>query len=358
MEKPSQTKISYKGASLLMMLAVVTLIGGFIMPTMVIAASPVQELVSAGGNKHQAVEISLYGVVGQSSPLGAAENTAGKRLFSGNLLSADGIGAITPKDSDGDGTPDTEDDFPNNLNETIDSDEDGIGDNTDPDDDNDGTVDGEDDFPFDPNEDTDTDDDLIGDNSDPDDDNDNISDLEEDQGPNNGDGNNDGTLDSLQLNVTSLRIYDSQEYVTLISEPGTKLSQVEAAPNPSATDAPGEVVFTYGFFNFTISGFGSGTTTLTMNLPADASPNGYYKYGRTPNDAVDHWYSFLFDGTTGADISDNVITLTFMDADRGDDVLTADSLIIDLGGPTFAVPEDGGDGGGGGGACFIESLGI
>lgn len=40
-------------------------------------------------------------------------------------------------DSDGDGVPDTKDDFPNDPNETTDTDGDGIGDNADPDDDND-----------------------------------------------------------------------------------------------------------------------------------------------------------------------------------------------------------------------------
>jgi hypothetical protein len=349
MEKPFQTAIATKRTSLWVIAAVVALLAAFGMPSDTLADAIDQDLVSSGSSKQQTIAIRIYGVAGQSSPLGTAETPAGKRLFSGNLLSAAGIGASSPQDTDGDGTPDRDDDLPTNPNETVDTDGDG-----------DGTPDGEDDFPLDPDEAVDTDGDLIGDNADTDDDNDNISDQEEDQAPNNGDGNDDGFSDSLQAHVTSLRIYDGVEYVTLASEPGTTLTQVEAAPNPSPGDAPGDVAFTYGFFNFTISGIGSGPATLSMYLPAGTTPVGYYKYGRTPDNDADHWYDFMFDGTTGAEIDANVITLTFVDADRGDDVLTADSLIIDLGGPTFALPEDDGDGDGGGGSddCFIQSLGL
>ncbi len=52
-------------------------------------------------------------------------------------------------------------------------------------------------------------------------DNDDISDEEEDSGPNGGDGNNDGILDSQQSNVSCLRTYDDQHYVTLETPPGT-----------------------------------------------------------------------------------------------------------------------------------------
>ena len=73
-------------------------------------------------------------------------------------------------DSDGDGVVDSEDDFPQDANESVDSDGDGFGDNYDL-------------FPDDVNEWADFDGDGIGDNSDPDDDNDLYSDeLEESEG--------------------------------------------------------------------------------------------------------------------------------------------------------------------------------
>ncbi len=115
-------------------------------------------------------------------------------------------------DTDGDGTKDSEDAFPEDPTEDTDTDEDGIGNNEDPDDDGDGQTDEdelacgsnpldpssisvdtdgdgipdcldpdndgdgvpdeEDAFPLDPNEDTDTDNDGVGNNEDPDDDGD------------------------------------------------------------------------------------------------------------------------------------------------------------------------------------------
>jgi hypothetical protein len=69
-------------------------------------------------------------------------------------------------DTDGDGVADSEDAFPNDINESKDSDNDGVGNNADPDDDNDGYSDDEDAFPEDPTEWLDTDGDGIGDNAD------------------------------------------------------------------------------------------------------------------------------------------------------------------------------------------------
>ncbi len=79
-------------------------------------------------------------------------------------------------DSDGDGVPDDQDDFPNDPTETTDSDGDGVGDNADAfpndpgetaDSDGDGVGDNADAFPNDPGETADSDGDGVGDNSDP-----------------------------------------------------------------------------------------------------------------------------------------------------------------------------------------------
>ena len=78
-------------------------------------------------------------------------------------------------DSDGDGTPDDFDEFPNDANETTDSDEDGVGDNSDAfpddanethDDDDDGVGNNSDAFPQDPEETHDDDGDGVGNNTD------------------------------------------------------------------------------------------------------------------------------------------------------------------------------------------------
>jgi hypothetical protein len=71
------------------------------------------------------------------------------------------------EDSDGDGVPDSDDAFPVDPNESLDTDGDGVGDNADRDDDGDGYADDEDSFPLDPSEWVDSDGDGVGDNADP-----------------------------------------------------------------------------------------------------------------------------------------------------------------------------------------------
>ena len=81
-------------------------------------------------------------------------------------------------DADGDGVGDVCDNAPNVANsDQRDTDGDGQGDVIDTDDDGDGVPDTSDDFPLDASEITDTDGDLIGDNADPDDDNDGVLDT-------------------------------------------------------------------------------------------------------------------------------------------------------------------------------------
>ena len=79
-------------------------------------------------------------------------------------------------DRDGDGYDNTQDVFPDNDREWVDTDGDGLGDNFEVDDDNDGCLDATDLFPLNPNECSDADNDGIGDNADPDDNNDGFDD--------------------------------------------------------------------------------------------------------------------------------------------------------------------------------------
>ncbi|WP_233998345.1 choice-of-anchor U domain-containing protein [Pseudoalteromonas sp. T1lg48] len=85
--------------------------------------------------------------------------------------------ATETTDSDGDGVGDNSDALPNDPTETLDTDLDGIGDNADNDDDNDGVEDALDAFPLDASESIDTDNDGIGNNADTDDDNDGVEDA-------------------------------------------------------------------------------------------------------------------------------------------------------------------------------------
>jgi hypothetical protein len=155
--------------------------------------------------------------------------------------------------------------------------------------------------------------------------------------------------------------YDEESYVTLASPDDTTLSDVDSTEPPTNGDVPEDVDFSYGFFEFTINNVVD-STTVTLYLPEDADePATYYKYGPTPDDPTDHWYEFLYNGETGAEIDGNVITLYFVDGKRGDDDLTDNGVIVDQGGPGFPVsPETNNEtpsgGGGGGGGCFIGSL--
>ena len=94
----------------------------------------------------------------------------------------------------------------------------------------------------------------------------------------------------------------------------------------------------FGFINFTITGITpGGAVTVQLYLPAGTTVDTYYKYGKTPDNAIPHWYEFLFDGTTGAEISENIITLHFVDGNRGDNDITANGIIIDPSGPGIDI---------------------
>ena len=67
-------------------------------------------------------------------------------------------------------------------------------------------------------------------------------------------------------------------------------------------------------------------------MPPGEKPTTYWKYGPTPGEAA-HWYEFLYDGTTGAEFNGNIITLHFVDGQRGDDDTAADGSISDDGAP-------------------------
>ncbi len=190
----------------------------------------------------------------------------------------------------------------------------------------------------------------------------------QEMGPDGGDagydGNGDGVADNTQENVASLFTADLSTYVTLSSPAGTRIRAVSAEGNPSPADSP-DVDFPYGFFHFTVTGVvPGGATALSIHLPPGETVDEYYKYGPTPSEPTPHWYEFLFDGATGAEIAGNVITLHFVDGARGDDDLNAaNGEVVDIGGPGIAVAVQqpagstaGGNGGGGGGGCFVSTV--
>lgn len=170
------------------------------------------------------------------------------------------------------------------------------------------------------------------------------------------------TPDATPDNAESVSVNDGQDTIQFQSADGTTLTECSALDNPSPNDAPDNVEFPYGFFQFTISDIApGGSTVMTITLPAGAAPTTYYKYGPTPDNPVDHWYEFLHDGSTGAMINGNVITLYFIDGQRGDaDLDGTNGVIEDPGAPAVANTDSSAaaadSGGGGGGGCFITSL--
>jgi hypothetical protein len=106
------------------------------------------------------------------------------------------------------------------------------------------------------------------------------------------------------------------------------LSAVNEASLPAAGRP--NLIFPHGLFSFTITDLTpGGTASVTITLPS-AVPVGtqYWKYGPTPTDPTNHWYQL----PTGDD-GDKVITITLVDGGLGDDDLTANSVIVDQGGP-------------------------
>ncbi len=126
----------------------------------------------------------------ETSETGTATDTS---ELSDGTIDSDAQAASVNIDRDDDGVLNSEDAFPDDPNESMDSDADGIGDNADPDDDNDGVNDANDDFPMDATETVDSDEDGIGNNADPDDDNDSVL-----------DGDDDFPLDALKSNATDV----------------------------------------------------------------------------------------------------------------------------------------------------------
>lgn len=87
--------------------------------------------------------------------------------------------------------------------------------------------------------------------------------------------------------------------------------------------------FPHGLVDFRTRNCAVGSTiTVTVTYP-QALPYGtrYWKFGPTASNAAAHWY------TIPATIQGNKITFTIVDGGLGDDDLTANGVVVDVGGP-------------------------
>jgi hypothetical protein len=297
----------------------------------------------------------------------------------------DGIGNNRDTDDDGDFVLDVEDVFPLDPTESIDTDGDGIGNNADSNDDNDLYADANDSFPLDPSEWFDSDSDGVGDNSDAfhldptewidtdfdgigdnadrDDDNDLQDDLVENRAPNQGDGNNDGILDSKQINVTSF--LDSKEnFITIESLYILQaVSHSEIDPRLDISP-PGNFTYPNGFIEFlTIVPVG-GEDNIIITLHNNIIPDSYLYFGfESSSDDSPSFFEIPFDGSRGARIDGNKIYLRITDGEIGDADFLTDGFVWGLyGAPVNRNAST--SGGGGGGALnywmlfFLFSIGF
>ena len=192
-------------------------------------------------------------------------------------------------------------------------------------------------------------------------DGDGVSNTVEDAAPNAGDGNNDGIADSAQSNVVSFPNAVNGSYVTLVTTPpltfesaGDKTTVLFINPSKSIQGLD----FTNGLFGFSVTRPNTndaGAITVDVILPEGVAPTTYYEYGPTPDNPQDHWYEFMYDGQTGAEINGNLVTLHFVDGQRGDSDLEVNGVIVDPGAPAQKANISGSSGGGGGCSLIGQS---
>lgn len=167
---------------------------------------------------------------------------------------------------------------------------------------------------------------------------DGVADDTENLAPNGGDGNKDGMPDKEQPHVVSLKEAELGRYVTFVSPSSTKFAGMSAVggsdlaePPPVSGDYP------FGFFQFQLFGAApSQAVNVELYLPAEDEADSFFAYGPTPSEALPAWYPFLLDGTTGARIGADKITLQYVDGERGDHDMTVNGVINALGGPAHA----------------------
>lgn len=192
--------------------------------------------------------------------------------------------------------------------------------------------------------DQDTDGDGIVDTSDPDDDGDNITDKVEDGGPNKGDGNNDGVLDSLQNGVTTLLSSVTGEYQTMAIESGCKQNQVvyyDITSESSNVSQDSQRDYALGMNNFIID-CGSKAVTVTIDFyydkVYDTSAWEYIKYDTILDeyrvvDSAAYQYLTLNNGDTDV----TVVRLTLTEGGEYDMDGETNGMVVDPSSPTFPI---------------------
>lgn len=134
--------------------------------------------------------------------------------------------------------------------------------------------------------------------------------------------------------------------VTLAVEPPAQLAGVAAVGNPSPGNSPPQVGFPFGFLQFQVTGVSvAGWANLDVFLPP-AQLTSYWNYGPTPDNATPSWYEFVHyhPSLPGAEIwprgSYVQVRLFLQDGAKGDHGLAADGIIAGLGAPSGQLLAD------------------
>jgi hypothetical protein len=166
--------------------------------------------------------------------------------------------------------------------------------------------------------------------------------------PNNGDGNEDGIPDVDQNHVASYPSPETGDYVTVVFDEAIEGNVLAYSTNSeyymNGVGLPFVgVQFPIGMLHIDAKELQLGQSiTVEIILHSGATPTSYWKNTRiNPNPAQagidNNWYEFLYDGTTGAEINGNRITLHLKDGERGDNDGLVNGIIRD---PGLAIDAD------------------
>jgi CSLREA domain-containing protein len=110
---------------------------------------------------------------------------------------------------------------------------------------------------------------------------DGISDVEEDAAPNNGDGNDDGTLDSLQATVSSYEV--DTTYVTFVTEGCSANGSVSSLAESSLDVTEDGFTYPFGLTDFVLNCSAGDTVNISKHVFTDTEADGFEVHKYRPN---------------------------------------------------------------------------
>lgn len=161
-------------------------------------------------------------------------------------------------------------------------------------------------------------------------DSDGATDAVEDAAPNDGDGNDDGTLDRLQPTVTSFEIDSSGVYETLVTQGCSENGTVASVDVSSLAQRDSGKVYPYGLVDFSLNCSRGDTVTVSKYVFVDDQPTSYVlrKYNPNTETYTDVSGSTIVSQTVG---STQALVTTYSITDGGDldDDGEANGVIVD-----------------------------